>query len=208
MEDVLHLYEQPYDPNHPVVCFDERPCQLIGDVVMPLPMEPGKPRREDHEYQRHGTCCLFLAFEPLTGQRVVQVRKQRTKGDYAQFMQELLEQQYPQAESIRLVQDNLNTHAPSSFYEAFPAEEAFRLARKLEPHYTPKKGSWLNMAEIELAALTKQCLDRRIGDMQTLANEVQVWQQKRNEIRATVRWSFTKNDARKKFQKHYHAIQN
>jgi DDE superfamily endonuclease len=202
MEDVLTLYEQPYDPQHPQVCVDERPRQLIEDVLVPLPPEPGKPRREDHEYQRNGTCCLFLAFEPLTGKRIIQVRPQRTEVDYAQFMKAVIAEHYPQAEALRLVQGNLNTHSPASFYGAFPAAEAFALAQKLEPHYTPKKGSWLNMAEIELAALAKQCLDRRIGDMETLAKEVHAWERKRNALRATVRWSFTLDAAREKFRRH------
>jgi hypothetical protein len=203
MEDVLHLYAQPYDPTHPLLCVAERPCQLLEDVLVPLPLQPGRPRREDHEYQRKGTCCLFLAFEPLTGRRFIEVRQQRTKVEYAHFLRAVLAEHYPQAEAIRLVQDNLNTHSPASFYDAFPAAEAFALARKLEPHYTPKKGSGLNMAEIELAALAKQCLDRRIGDRETLAKEVRAWERKRNALRATVRWSFTKDAAREKFRRHY-----
>jgi DDE superfamily endonuclease len=206
MEDVLTLYEQPSDPKHPQLCVDERPCQLIEDVLVPLPLEPGKPQREDHEYQRNGTCCLFLAFEPLTGKRILQVRPQRTKEDYAQFLKAVIEEHYPEAEFLRVGQDTLNPHSPAAFYEAFPAAEALALAQRLEPHSTPKQGSWLNMAEIELAALAKQCLDRRIGDMETLAKEVRAWERKRNAIRATVRWSFTLDTAREKFRRYYHQI--
>jgi hypothetical protein len=204
MADGLTLYERPSDPKPPQLCVAERPCQLIEDVLVALPLEPGKPQREDHEYQRNGTCCLFLACEPLTGKRILQVRPQPTKEDDAQFMKAVIEEHYPEAEFLRVVQDNLNTHPPAAFYEAFPAAEAFALAQRLEPHYTPKKGSWLNMAEIELAALAKQCLDRRIGDMETLAKEVRAWERKRNAIRATVRWSFTLDTAREKFRRYYH----
>ena len=143
MEDILDLYEQPYDPLHPVVCFDERPCQLLGDVLAPIPMKPGKPKREDYEYERHGTCCVLIAFEPLRSWRVLHVRKQRTAVDYALFMKELVRIHYPNIASIRLVQDNLNTHTSGSFYYALPPQEAFELAQKFESHYTPRKGSWL-----------------------------------------------------------------
>lgn len=203
MEDVLDLYEQPYDPKHPQVCIDERPCQLIADVWVPIPMQPGQPRRQDYEYQRHGICSLFIAFEPLAGRRIIQVRARRTKIDYAHFMKELAQEHYPEAESLRVVQDHLNTHSPGSFYEAFPSEEAFELAQKFAFHYTPKKGSWLNMAEIELSALSKPCLDRRIGDRRTLAREAQAWARKRNKIGATVHWRFTKQAARQKLAKKY-----
>jgi hypothetical protein len=208
MEDILSLYEQPYDLNHPLVCFDERPCQLIENVLVPLPMQPGTPQREDYEYRRNGTCCLFIAFEPLTGYRVTQVRERRTKVDYAQFMKELVEQHYPEVKSIRLVQDNLNTHSPGSFYEAFAPDEAFHLAQKFECHYTPKKGSWLNMAEIELAVVSKQCLDRRLRDRHALASEIQAWEQQRNAIRATVHWRFTKQTARERLARHYPVMQH
>ncbi len=161
MEDVLDLYEQPYDPNRPVICFDERPCQLIGDAIVPMPMKPRSPKKEHYEYVRNGTCCIFLAFEPRTGKRMARVKERRTKADYADFMENLANQ-YPNAETILLVQDNLNTHMADSFYETLPPEEAFEIAKRFEYHYTPKKGSWLNMAEIELSALSKQCLDRRI----------------------------------------------
>ena len=207
MEDVLDLYEQPYDPKHPVICFDERPCQLISDAIIPIPMKPGCPKKEHYEYIRNGTCCVFLAFEPLAGKRLVCVRKNRTMVDYAYFMK-LVSQNYPHAETIRLVQDNLNTHTPGSFYAAMPPDKAFELAKRFEYHYTPKKGSWLNMAEIELSALSKQCLDRRIGTSTKLADEVSAWEGARNAIKATVRWKFNKCNARVKLQRHYHNLQN
>jgi len=164
---VLDLYEQPYDPKHPVICFDERPCQLIGDAIIPVPIKPGSPKKEHYEYIRNGTCCIFLAFEPRAGNRIVCVKERRTRVDYADFMKTLA-LRYPEAETILLVQDNLNTHTAGSFYEALPPEEAFKLARRFEFHFTPRKGSWLNMAEIELSVLSKQCLDRRIADLKIL----------------------------------------
>jgi hypothetical protein len=202
MEDVLDLYEQPYDPKRPVICFDERPCQLIGDVIVPIPIKPGSSKKEHYEYIRNGTCCIFLAFEPRAGKRIISVKEHRTKVDYADFMK-LLAQHYPNADTILLVQDNLNTHTAGSFYEAIPPEGAFELAKRFEYHYTPKKGSWLNMAEIELSALSKQCLDRRISNLQKLADEVSDWEQERNAIGATVRWRFNKDNARIKLQRHY-----
>ena len=203
MEKILDLYEQPYNPQRPQVCFDERPCQLIDDVLAPLPMEPGKPKREDTQYERKGVCSLLIAFEPLTGQRFIQIRQQRTKQDYACFMKELADARYPKADQIVLVQDNLNTHSPGSFYATFKAEEAFALAERFEMHYTPKHASWLNMAEIELSILARQCLKRRIGDMQTLEREVLALAKKRNAQKATVQWRFTKNDARTKLKRLY-----
>jgi hypothetical protein len=207
MEDVLDLYEQPYDPKHPVICFDERPCQLIGDAIIPIPIKPGSPKKEHYEYIRNGTCCVFLAFEPLAGKRLICVKERRTMVDYADFIR-LLADQYPEAETILLVQDNLNTHTAGSFYNALPPDDAFQLGRRFEYHYTPKKGSWLNMAEIELSALSKQCLDRRIADMKRLIDEVSAWEQERNAIRATVRWRFSKDNARVKLQRHYSNLQN
>jgi hypothetical protein len=207
MEDVLDIYEQPYDPKHPVLCFDERPCQLIGDAIVPIPIKPGSPKKEHYEYVRNGTCCIFMAFEPHKGKRFVRVKERRTMVDYADFMK-MLANQYPEAEAIRLVQDNLNTHTSGSFYEALPPEEAFTLAKRFEYHYTPKKGSWLNMAEIELSALSKQCLDRRIADMKKLSDEVGSWERDRNEIGVTVRWRFNKDKARVKLQRHYSNLQN
>jgi hypothetical protein len=207
MEDLLDLYEQPYDPKHPVICFDERPCQLIDDVIVPIPMKPGKPQRNDYEYRRNGTCCILIAFEPKTGKRIIQVSKHRTKADYAYFMKGLAKQ-HPDAEYIPLVQDNLNTHTAGSFYSVFPSQDAFELAKKFEFHYTPIKGSWLNMVEVEISALSRQCLDRRIGDIEKLAYEVGAWERERNGKKVTVRWQFTKEIARDKFQRHYLNIQN
>jgi hypothetical protein len=207
MEDVLDLYERPCDPKRPVICFDERPCQLIGDAIIPMPIKPGSPEKEHYEYVRNGTCCIFLAFEPRTGKRMVRVKERRTKADYADFMKNLANQ-YPDAETILLVQDNLNTHTAGSFYEALPPEEAFEIAKRFEYHYTPKKGSWLNMAEIELSALSKQCLDRRIANMEMLAGEVCAWEHERNAVSATVRWKFNKCNAREKLQRHYSNLHN
>ena len=203
----MDLYEQPYDPKHPVICFDERPCQLIGDAIIPIPIKPGSPKKEHYEYIRNGTCCVFLAFEPLAGKRLICVKERRTMVDYADFMR-LLADQYPEAETILLVQDNLNTHTAGSFYNALPPDDAFQLGRRFEYHYTPKKGSWLNMAEIELSALSKQCLDRRIADMKRLIDEVSAWEQERNAIGATVRWRFNKDNARVKLQRHYSNLLN
>lgn len=207
MEDVLHQYHVPYDPRHPLLCFDERPCFLIEDVGGILPLSSGKAKRYHYEYQKNGSCCVFLAFEPHTGFRYVEVRGRRTAQDYAQFMQILLAQHYPEVESIRLVQDNLNTHTPGSFYEVLPPAEAFTLAQRFEPHYTPKKGSWLNMAEIEFAALSKQCLDRRIPALETLRREVLTWAERRNQAKTTVKWKFAPPDARKKLHRHYENVQ-
>ena len=205
MEDVLDIYARPYDPQYPKICFDERPCQLVENLLTPLPMKPGHPLREDHEYKRKGICELFMAFEPLAKKRIVHVRSQRTRVDYAQFMKQLADEHYPHAKRIVLVQDHLNTHSAGSFYEAFPPQEAYRLSQRFEMHYTPKKGSWLNMAELELAVFAKQCLDRRIGDQDTLRREVLALEQERNRSRATVHWSFTQQDARRKLQRHYDA---
>lgn len=202
MEKVLDVYEQAYDPKRPVVCFDERPCQLLGNVLMPLPMKPGQIKKEDYHYERHGTCVVLMAVEPLEGKRVVQVTERKTKEDYARFMKKL-STCYPRAEKIVLVQDNLNTHNPSSFYEAMPPEEAFALSERFEMVYTPKKASWLNMAEIELSALSKQCLDRRIAQQKILKSEVETWVRQRNRKKTTITWNFTKNQARNKFEKYY-----
>ncbi|ABK14755.1 transposase [Methanothrix thermoacetophila PT] len=207
MEDVLDVYEQPYDPKRPVICFDERTCQLLGDTIVPIPMKPGSPRKEHYEYERNGTCCVFMAFEPLAGRGIVSVRERRTKIDYAEFMVDLANQ-YPDAEKIIVVQDNLNTHTMGSFYDAMPPDDAFKLAKQFEFNYTPKKGSWLNMAEIELSALSKQCLDRRIPDINKLRDEINIWQQERNAIRATVQWKFSKDNARAKLKRHYNTVKN
>ena len=202
MEDLLDLYALPYDANFPQLCFDERPCQLIGNQLLPLPMRPGSPRKEDYEYRRNGTCCVMVAVEPLRGWRKASVFRHRTKKEYARFMKELAGR-YPHAQRIRLVQDNLNTHNSGSFYEAFVPDEAHRLTSKFEFHYTPKKASWLNMAEIELAALTKQCLDRRICNQQTLTREIRSCERERNRQRSTISWRFTTNRARKTMARHY-----
>jgi len=207
MEDILSQYQLPYAARHPLICFDERPCFLIGEVGALLPMSPGKAKRYHYEYQRNGACCVLLAFEPRTGFRYVEVRERRTAVDYAAFMQTLPARHYPQAEAIGLVQDNLNTHTPGAFYEVLPAPAAFALAQRFEPHYTPKKGSWLNMAEIEFAALAKQCLDRRVPDLPALRHEVLAWAEQRNEERKTVRWKFAQDHARQKRQRHYENVQ-
>ena len=207
LEQVLDVYEKPYDADYPVLCFDERPCQLLGEVLMPLPMKPGQVQKEDYHYERHGTCAILMAVEPLAAKRVVEVTEQRTKKDYARFMKSL-GAAYPHAKQIVLVQDNLNTHNPSSFYEVFEPAEAFALSQRFRMVYTPKKASWLNMAEIELAALAKQCLDRRIAKIETLSSEVQSWTRQRNQQRTQIHWSFTKHDARSKLQRHYHIIKN
>jgi len=207
MEDVLDIYERDYDPQRPVICFDERPSQLIGDVVMPISMKPGKAQRQDYHYKRNGTCCVMMAIEPLGGKRIVEVRKRRTKKDYALFMKKV-EKAYRKAKKIILVQDNLNTHNPSSFYETFSAQEAFGLSQRFQMAYTPKKASWLNMAEIELSTLSKQCLDRRIDDIKTFSKEVSAWTKQRNCQKATICWQFTKNDAREKLNRHYRNIRN
>lgn len=202
MEDVLDLYEEPYDPQRPVVCFDERSCQLLEHMVEPIAMKQGSARKEDYHYKRKGTANILMACEPLAGKRITQTTEQRTKQDYACFMKYLADR-YPEAEVIRLVQDNLNTHTPGSFYESFDAQTARELTKRFEYHYTPKKASWLNMAEIELSVMGKQCLDRRIPDQLILAREVGCWEKQRNEERAKIRWRFTKDDARRKLKRHY-----
>ncbi len=207
MEDVLHQYQLPYDARHPLICFDERPCFLIEERGAILPMSPGKVKRYHYEYKKNGACCVLLAFEPHTGVRYVEVRERRTAVDYADFMQTLLARHYPEAESIRLVQDNLNTHTPGSFYEVLPPGEACALAQCFESHYTPKKGSWLNMAEIEFAALSKQCLDRRLPEVETLRREVLAWAERRNQEGKTVHWKFSQDKAREKLHRHYSNVQ-
>jgi hypothetical protein len=207
MEQVLDIYEQSYDKRRPVVCFDERPCQLLSDVLMPIPMKPGRVKRQDYHYKRHGTCAVLMAVEPLAGRRIVEVSKQKTKKDYAKFMKNLAAH-YPLADKIVLVQDNLNTHNPSSFYEIFEAEEAFALSQRFEMVYTPKKASWLNMAEIELSALSKQCLDRHIAKIGTLASQVRGWAKRRNRFKIKIRWNFTKDKARDKLNTFYDGIKN
>jgi hypothetical protein len=205
MEQVLDIYEKPYNKEFPVICFDERPCQLIGDVLVPLSVEPGEPCRQDYHYERKGTCVILLAVEPLSGKRIVEVRRQKTKTDYAEFMQKVANQ-YSDAQKITLIQDNLNTHNPSSFYETFPASTAFDLTQRYEMIYTPKKASWLNMAEIEFSALSKQCLDRRIDHIVKMNKEVNTWTRKRNKAKVKIHWQFTKTKARKKFNSKYQEI--
>jgi hypothetical protein len=203
MEDVLDLYAEPYDPARPTVCFDETSKQLIAETRLPLPMEPGKPERVDYEYERNGTANLFLVTEPLRGWRHVDVTDRRTKHDFAQQMRDLVDRHFPDADRIRVVLDNLNTHTPGSLYEAFAPDEARRILRKLEFHYTPVHGSWLNMAELEFSMLSRQCLGRRIGDRHTLVSEVAAWETARNAQRATIRWQFTVLDARRKLHRLY-----
>lgn len=209
MEDVLDLYCLPYDPEVPLVCMDEQPTQLIAETRPTLPQEPGKPERYDYEYERKGTAANFMFTEPLGGWRKVSVRERRTSIDWAQEIKELLDRDYPEAEKIRLVVDNLNTHKIASFYEAFEPEEARRLAKRLEIHYTPKHGSWLNIAEIELSVLTNQCLNNRyIADIQTLAKETKAWEKRRNFNQKGVDWQFTTADARIKLKRLYPQIQS
>ena len=207
MEEVLDIYEQDYDPKRPVICFDERPCQLIGDVIAPIPMKRGQVLHHDHHYKRNGTCCVLIAVEPLAGKRIVTVKERKTKKDYANFMKQI-EKKYHKADKIVLVQDNLNTHTPSSFYEAFSPEYAFWLTQRFQMVYTPKKASWLNMAEIELSALAKQCLDRRLANMTKLSREVYALAKRRNQQKTTVSWQFTKNIAREKLGRHYDIVRN
>jgi hypothetical protein len=203
MEDVLDVYHRPYDPRRPQVCLDETSRQLLGDVAAPLPPAPGRPAREDYEYTREGVCNLFMLTEPLRGWRHVVVSDRRTRTDVAHCIRELVDVHYPDAERIVLVLDNLNTHSPASLYAAFPPAEAKRLADKLEIHYTPKHGSWLNMAEIELSVLARQCLGRRLPDRDTLAREVAAWQADRNAAIKTIKWRFTTTDARIKLRHLY-----
>ncbi len=203
MEDVLDVYTRPYDPRRPQVCLDETSRQLLGDVTPPLPLAPGHPAREDYEYVRGGVCNLFLTCEPLRGRRHVTVSDRRTRRDFAHVIKELVDVQYPDAEQIVLVMDNLNTHSPASLYEAFPPAEARRLTDKLAIHYTPKHGSWLNMAEIELHALAGQCLDRRLPDQATLTAEVAAWEASRNAADSAIDWRFTTADARIKLKHLY-----
>lgn len=203
MEAVLELYAEPLKAWQPVICVDERPCVLHGDTRPALPIQPGRAARYDYEYQRNGTCNLFMLFQPAAGWRHAKVTQQRTKTDFAEVMRELVDVHFPHAEKIRVVLDNLNTHTPASLYAAFPPPEARRILSKLEFHYTPKHASWLNMVEIELSVLVHQCLKRRIPDQQTLAREVTAWQAARNATRATVRWQFDISQARTKLSRLY-----
>lgn len=203
MEDVLDLYQQPLDDDYPVICMDEKPYQLLDEARKPILMKPCKPAREDSEYKRNGTCCIFLFTEPLAGWRHVGAHERRTRIDWAHEIRELLDIHYPKAIKIRLVMDNLNTHNLASLYEAFDPETARRLAKRLEIHYTPKHGSWLNIAEIELGAMTKQCVGRRIPSLMELNIELQEWESGRNKMQKGVDWQFTTNDARIKPRRLY-----
>jgi transposase len=207
MEDVLEVYTRPYDPLRPQICMDETSKQLLRDTKESLPMEPGRPERQDYEYERGGVVNAFLFCEPLMGRRWVDVTEQRTKTDWAHQVKELVDERYPKAEKIVLVMDNLNTHTPASLYEAFDPEEASTLAHKLEIHYTPKHGSWLNMAEIELSVLSRQCLDRRVADFETLHREARAWQDRRDEKGGKINWRFRTEDARIKLKRLYPSLQ-
>jgi hypothetical protein len=206
MEDVLRVYHRPYDARFPQVCLDETSKQLLAETYSVVSMQPGQPERHDYEYERRGVCSVFLACEPLVGKRVVQARSQRTRHDWAHFIQELLDVHYQQAEKVILVMDNLNTHSTGSLYETFPPEEAERLCLRLEIHATPKHASWLNMAEIELSALGRQCLDRRLATLEDVQREVTSWQHERNQARVTIDWRFTTADARIKLKRLYPVI--
>jgi hypothetical protein len=207
MEDVLDLYERPYDPNCPVVNMDEQPAQLLKETRVPLEARPGRPRRYDHEYERAGTACVFLSTQALQGWRQVHVRSQRTAVDWAQEVADLLEGRYAQVEKVILICDNLNTHTIASLYKAFPADKARRLARRLEIHYTPKHGSWLNIAECELSVLTRQCLQTRTPSRAALVRKVTPWAQDRTARQRGVDWQFTTQNARIKLKHLYPQVQ-
>jgi len=205
MEDVLSLYHLPYDEKRPVICLDELPFQMLGEKVEPLEMKSGAVKKFDYEYERSGVASVFVAFEPLTGKRLIRVYPRRTKADYARFAQEV-SQQWSAAEVIIEVQDNLNTHNASSFYENLPPEQAYALMKRFEFHFTPKKGSWLNMAELELSALSRQCLARRIPDIETLRRELESIVKERNDLEIKVKWQFTIENAREKLNRHYENV--
>lgn len=207
MEDVLDVYCRPYDQRFPQICMDEGSKQLLDEIREPIPMEKGKPKREDYEYERDGTFNIFGACEPLTGKYFFQVTSSRTKEDWAYFMRDLIDGPYKDAEKIILVMDNLNTHGPGSFYKVFPASEARRLAQKLEIHYTPKHGSWLNMAEIMLSILARQCLPKRIASIEEVKEQVDTWQKERNQANVTINWRFTTENARIKLKRLYPIIE-
>lgn len=206
MEDVLDVYQRPYDPQRPVVCLDEASKELRDTPRGHLPLEPGQPIRQDYEYERHGVANIFLAIEPLRGWRKVRVTERRTKRDFAEELRLLADEDYPDADLIVLVTDNLNTHNPGALYETFEPEEAHRLATRFEWHYTPEHGSWLNIAECELSVLATQCLAQRIPDQETLSREVSAWEERRNKARAKVVWQFTTADARIKLRRLYPVI--
>jgi DDE superfamily endonuclease len=203
MEDVLEVYARPRDPRRPLVCLDEFCKQLIGEAREVMPAQPGQPARQDYEYVRHGMCSVFMAYSPLESWREVRVTGQRTARDYAQTIRWLCDEVYPHADKIVLVQDNLNTHTPASLYEAFPPAEALRLKERIEWHYTPKHGSWLNMAEIEIGVAQRQCLSRRIAQKAIVEKELSRWSKKRNAVNASTDWQFTTADARLKLKRLY-----
>ena len=207
MEDLLDLYAEPYDPERPVICFDERPCPLIEEVRTPIPAKPGQLERYDFEYKRNGVVNLFGFFEPLASWRHMEVTDQRTKVDFAHQMKALVDIRRPDADLIRVVLDNLNTHHPATLYENFSAEEANRILKKLEFHYTPKHASWLNQIEIEFSVASRQCLDRRIPTKEQLSEQITVWEDQRNEQKATVNWRFSSTDARVKLEHLYPSIE-
>ena len=203
MEDVLEVYQRPYDPDFPVVCMDESTKQLVGEVAAPIAMTENHCELIDHEYVRNGVATIFAEVEPLGGRRHVKITQRRTAKDWAEFIREMLDERYPDAKKVILVLDNLNIHKAASLYEAFPAEEARRLTERLELHFTPVHGSWLNICEIELSVLGKQCLNRRIEDMETITSEVKQWQERRNNKKATIDWQFTNEKARIKLKRLY-----
>ena len=203
MYALLSLYKQQYDERHPLICVDEKSKQFLEDSRKPIAMKPGSPCKYDYEYKRKGTCNLFVAVEPKGGKRIVKVTQTRTKPDYAYFIKELLEKHYPKATSIRLVSDNLNTHFAGSFYETFSSKQANKLLERIEFHYTPKHASWLNMAEIEINVMDRQCTGGRIDNLKEMKSEVDAWVCKRNKDKKTIEWSFTRQDADKKLSKHY-----
>lgn len=207
MEDVLEVYQLPDDAKRPVLCMDEMPKQLLAHTCEPLPPQPGRVARQDYEYQRKGVADLFMIFEPLPGKRFVHVTEKRRRLEWATVMKQVADEFYPQAEKIIVVLDNLNTHTPAAFYETFAPEEARRLVERFEFHFTPKHGSWLNIAEIELSALVRQCLDRRLPNLTTVAQEVQAWQQQRNDEVVKVHWHFKADDARIKLKHLYPKIE-
>jgi hypothetical protein len=206
MEDVLEVYQRPHDPEYPVVCVDETSKQLVAETRVRIAAKPGQPARYDYEYKRNGTANLFMIFAPLEGWRHVEVTDRHTAVDYAQVLKAIADMNFPKAKKIVLVQDNLNTHKPASLYEAFPAAEARRLVERFEWHYTPKHGSWLDMAEAELSVLSGQCLDRRIADKQTLTEEAAAWEESRNKKHVKADWQFTTADARVKLKRLYPAL--
>jgi hypothetical protein len=207
MEDVLDVYKRPYDARRPLICMDEMPKQLLSDTRDPLPICSGKPAREDYEYQREGTADVFMLFEPLVGKRQIEITDQRRRIEWAEVMRKVSDELYPDAEKIVVVLDNLNTHTPAAFYLVFEPGEARRLTQRFELHYTPKHGSWLNMAEIELSALVRQCLDRRIPDKEKMIEEVKAWQDQRNSEVVNVHWQITAADTRIKLKSLYRKIE-